>query len=97
MPKQSKQTNYSNSFDDDSNDEQDKQRLKEIKALERIAGQLEHFIGVNDCQLARELYDAANDRSPKEFASIIATGSLQEFGFPAHVLAIVWNSVNFPP
>ena len=91
------------SFDDLDDDEEERRKKNEDddrrmkKALNRIALQLEHFIGVNDCQLALELYDAANDRSPKEFASIIATGTLQEFCFPPHVLAIVWNSVNFPP
>ena len=62
--------------------------------LQYINKQLEKFIGINDDELAEELWRMALDRNASEFSLAVANSDLNEFKFTDDFLFDVWAIVN---
>lgn len=63
-------------------------------ALSYINKQLEKFIGINDDELAEELWHLAVQTNPHQFATSISRSDLNEFKFNSDFLFNVWTIVN---
>ena len=63
-------------------------------ALQYINKQLEKFIGINDDELAEELWHMAIERNPHEFALAVANSDLSDFKFTEDFVFDIWAIVD---
>ncbi|CAG2162788.1 unnamed protein product [Oppiella nova] len=64
-------------------------------ALDRINGLLESFMGINDNELANEIWDLAQLKTnPHEFVVAIDNSDLKEFGFSDNFIFDLWGAVS---
>ena len=76
------------------NDQDCQANGKMLTALRLINKQLEKFIGINDDELAEELWRLALQKNPHEFALSVGNSDLNEFKFNNHFIFDVWAIVD---
>lgn len=62
--------------------------------LEKINGILENFLGINDSELATQIWEKATDKTNSmEFAEAIDNSDLEEFGFTDDLIIELWGAI----
>lgn len=65
-----------------------------VIAQEKINQLLENFMGINDADLASQIYELGESQSnTMEFAEAIDTSDLQEFGFTDDFIFELWGAI----
>ncbi|CAF1075657.1 unnamed protein product [Rotaria magnacalcarata] len=65
-----------------------------VKAIERINGLLETYIGINDSDLAQQIWDLAeNKNNPSDFALAIDDSELGSFNFTDNFVFDIWAAI----
>ncbi|CAF3509258.1 unnamed protein product [Adineta steineri] len=66
-----------------------------IKAIDRINGLLEKFMGINDSDLAQQIWDLAqNKKNPSEFATAIDNSEIGTFNFSDEFIFDLWATID---
>ena len=64
-------------------------------ALDRINSLLESFMGINDNDLANEIWDLGQEKAnPHDFVVAIDNSDLKEFGFSDDFIFDLWGAVS---
>lgn len=62
--------------------------------LEKINSILESFLGINDTELAAQIWEKADGKmNSMEFADAIDNSDLEEFGFTDDLIIELWGAV----
>lgn len=62
--------------------------------IEKINAILESFMGINDSDLATQIWEKAEGRvNSMEFAEAIDNSDLEEFGFTDDLLIEIWGAI----
>lgn len=62
--------------------------------IEKINGILESFMGINDSDLATQIWEKAEGKmNSMDFAEAIDNSDLEEFGFTDDLLIEIWGSI----
>ncbi|XP_045157890.1 PDZ domain-containing protein GIPC1-like [Mercenaria mercenaria] len=64
-------------------------------ATDKINGLLESFMGINDTDLAHQIWDAGKDKdNPHDFTLVIDNSDLAEFGFTDDFVFDLWGAIS---
>lgn len=63
-------------------------------AIEKLNSTMETFLGINDSELATQIWDIAEGKqNSMEFAYAIDNSDLQEFGFDDDMIIELWGVI----
>ncbi|CAF3390260.1 unnamed protein product [Rotaria sp. Silwood1] len=66
-----------------------------VKAIDRINGLLETFMGINDSDLAQQIWDfAQNKKNPSDFAMAIDESEIGAFNFTDEFIFDLWAAID---
>lgn len=64
-------------------------------ATDKINGLLESFMGINDTDLAQQIWEAGREKdNPHDFAVVIDTSDLADFGFTDDFVFDLWGAIS---
>ncbi|XP_023234592.1 PDZ domain-containing protein GIPC1-like [Centruroides sculpturatus] len=64
-------------------------------ALDRINGLLESFMGINDTELATQIWELGRDKSnPHDFVNAVDSSDLEAFGFTDDFIFDLWGAIS---
>lgn len=62
--------------------------------MDKINAILENFMGINDADLATQIWDKANGKlNSMDFAEAIDSSDLEEFGFSDDLIIELWGAI----
>lgn len=62
--------------------------------LEKINTILENFLGINDSELATQIWEHAQDKdNSMDFAEAVDNSDLEEFGFTDDLIIELWGAI----
>lgn len=62
--------------------------------VDKINAILENFMGINDADLATQIWDKANGKlNSMDFAEAIDSSDLEEFGFSDDLIIELWGAI----
>ncbi|XP_076331195.1 PDZ domain-containing protein GIPC1-like [Tachypleus tridentatus] len=64
-------------------------------AIEKINGLLESFMGINDNELATQIWELGHDKeNPSQFVTAVDNSDLEEFGFTDNFIFDLWGAIS---